>query len=206
MYKAWMTYLFDKKNALNTIFTLIVLIVVLIILPPFLQFIEERPGFSFKDPLLILFNPLDVTWLTFGLIYAGLIFAIFNLSKKPQLLLLALKTYTLTVMFRMTAMYFLPLAPPGTMIVLHDPFIQFFASGEILTKDLFFSGHTSTMFILFLCVKSIKMKYTFLMGTLLVAACVLIQHVHYTVDVIAAPFFAYASFKLAQSLEKYFYK
>jgi hypothetical protein len=30
-----------------------------------------------------------------------------------------------------------------------------------------------------------------------VAACVLWQHVHYTIDVLAAPFFAYASWRVA---------
>jgi len=34
-----------------------------------------------------------------------------------------------------------------------------------------------------------------------VAVCVLWQHVHYTVDVLVAPLFAYASFRLAERSE-----
>jgi hypothetical protein len=40
----------------------------------------------------------------------------------------------------------------------------------------------------------------FLLATAGVAGCVLAQHVHYTVDVFAAPFFTYGSWVLAQRL------
>lgn len=204
MYYIWKTYLSEKKNQLNTILTLIVLALVLFFLPPFLQFIEQRPGFSFEDPVLMFFNPTDLTWFTFALIYAGLIIAVIHLAKKPSYLVLAMKTYAITVMFRIAAMYLLPLEPPQTMIPLNDPFVQFFGSGEVLTKDLFFSGHTSTLFILFLSVQKRMLKYVFLIFTTLVALCVVMQHVHYSIDVLAAPFFAFTSYKIAQSLEKYF--
>jgi membrane-associated phospholipid phosphatase len=98
-------------------------------------------------------------------------------------------------------MYLLPLEPPAQMIPLNDPFVQFFGSGEILTKDLFFSGHTSTLFILFLITESKPLKNIFLTATVLVAIFVVLQHVHYTVDVIAAPFFAYTSFRIFKVIQ-----
>lgn len=204
MSEIWKTYLFSKKNRLNFLLTLSVLIIVLIILPNFLHFVENRSGFDFRDPVLSLFKPVDLTWFTFALIYAGLIIAVFHLAKKPPYFILAMKTYALTVIFRIIAMYLLPLEPPQSMIPLNDPFVQFFGSGEVLTKDLFFSGHTSTLFILFLSVQKRILKYVFLIFTILVAVCVIMQHVHYSIDVIAAPFFAFTSFKIAQWIEKYF--
>ena len=54
------------------------------------------------------------------------------------------------VVVRMCAMYMLPLDPPVNMIILNDPLVEFFGTGQTLTKDLFFSGHTATLFILFL--------------------------------------------------------
>jgi membrane-associated phospholipid phosphatase len=83
------------------------------------------------------------------------------------------------------------------MILLNDPFVQFFGSGDVLTKDLFFSGHTATLFLLFLISEKKYLKIIFLLCTILVGIAVLLQHVHYTIDVLAAPFFAYASYKLA---------
>jgi hypothetical protein len=194
----WKTYLSNKQNRLNGFFTLIILILVLISLPNFLQFIEKRNGFSFNDPVLTLFEPVNLTWLTFALIYISVVTAIFYLANKPTFLILALRTYAITALFRIIVMYLLPLNPPETMIPLNDPFVQFFGSGEVLTKDLFFSGHTSTLFILFLCVDMKKLKLAFLTGTVLVALFVVLQHVHYTIDVVAAPFFAYVSFELGK--------
>ena len=84
----------------------------------FLNFVELRAGFSFNDPLLNLFTPVDFTWVIFGLIYAGLIIAIFFFIKDPHLLLTALQSYLVLVIFRSAAMYLLPLEPTGR----YDPF------------------------------------------------------------------------------------
>lgn len=204
MLATWKTYLSNKQNKVNVFFTLAILILILISLSNFLEFVEKRNGFSFNDPILNLFEPINLTWLTFGLIYLSLIAAIIYLAKKPSLLILALRTYAITVIFRIIVMYLLPLDPPQTMIPLNDPFVQFFGSGNVLTKDLFFSGHTSTLFILFLCSNSKNLKITFLIGTVLVALFVVIQHVHYSIDVVAAPFFAYTAFRIAVLTETKF--
>jgi membrane-associated phospholipid phosphatase len=93
-------------------------------------------------------------------------------------------------------MYLLPLEPPAKMIILNDPFVEFFGTGQTLTKDLFFSGHTATLFILFLVSEKKVYKTIFLISTVAVAVAVLLQHVHYTIDVFAAVFFTYACYKL----------
>jgi membrane-associated phospholipid phosphatase len=100
------------------------------------------------------------------------------------------------VVFRLIAMYVTPFSAPEKLLLLDDPFVQFFGSGQILTKDLFFSGHTATLFLLFLIADKKSFKIFFLCCTLLVAAAVILQHVHYTVDVFTAPFFAYTSYRI----------
>ena len=99
-------------------------------------------------------------------------------------------------------MYLIPLDPPENIISLNDPFVQYFSSSEILTKDLFFSGHTSTIFMLYLVSTKKILKRIFLFCTVLVALFVLLQHVHYSVDVFAAPFFTFTAYKLAWSITK----
>lgn len=183
--------------------TVIVLIVVLLSLARFLDYNEELSGFAFKDPLLSLFNPIDVTWFTFGLIYVSLIVALVSLSYYPEHFLIALQSYSLVFLFRFCTIFFLPLDAPTTTVSLTDPFVEFFGGGETLHRDLFFSGHVSTMFIFYLTTCNPKLKKIFLINTLLVAAAVLVQHVHYTVDVIAAPFFAYTSYKMALLVSSY---
>ncbi|HEY7750927.1 MAG TPA: phosphatase PAP2-related protein, partial [Ignavibacteriaceae bacterium] len=143
-----------------------------------------------------LFNPLDLTWVTFGLIYFSVIAAIISLINKPFCLFFAIQSYGLMLMFRLFVMYLTPLDAPEKLIPLHDPFVQMFSAGDILTKDLFFSGHTATMFLLFLVVKNRSLKVIFLFTTILVGFAVLLQHVHYSVDVAAAPVFAYSAYRI----------
>ncbi len=119
----------------------------------------------------------------------------------PQKFLLAIQTYSLIAFLRLLTIYLLPLDAPPTIIPLKDPFVEFFGGGNTLLKDLFFSGHTATMFLFFLLVNN-KLKIVFFISTILVAIFVLIQHVHYTIDVVAAPFFTYGSYKFISFINR----
>jgi membrane-associated phospholipid phosphatase len=201
-FRPWKIFLIRKHNKKELLFTLILLAALLLGFTRFLNFVELRAGFSFNDPLLNLFTPVDFTWVIFGLIYAGLIIAIFFFIKDPHLLLTALQSYLVLVIFRSAAMYLLPLNPPSDMIPLNDPFVQIFGSGEILTKDLFFSGHTASLFLLFLVADKRILKVIFLAFAGIVGISVLLQHVHYSIDVFTAPFFSYTSVKFAAYIKK----
>ncbi len=198
----WKEFLSTSKNRYELIITLVILSLVLTSLARFLNYVELRQGVVLDDPVLKLFDPINLTWLTFGLIYVCLIFVLIILSTQPLQLMIALQAYSLLVIFRIAAMYVVPLNPPINMIVLNDPFVQIFGTGKLLTKDLFFSGHTATLFLLFLVTEKKEFKILFLSCTIAVAAAVLLQHVHYTIDVIAAPFFAYSCFRIIYLFHK----
>ncbi len=201
----WKEFLIDKKKRREAIISIPFLAAILIIFPQFLQFVEARQGVVFTDPILVLFNPIDLTWLTFGLIYLSILITIFSLVKKPERLLFTLQCYGLMVFFRLIVMYLLPLEAPTTLIPLNDPLVQLLGTGEILTKDLFFSGHTATLFLLFLILEKRVIKIIFLASTILVGIAVMLQHVHYVVDVAVAPFFAYTSYKIIDGLKNKLY-
>jgi membrane-associated phospholipid phosphatase len=191
----WKEFLKEKRNKFEFVVTLVFLAIVLASLANFLNFAEARPGVVLPDPILNLFNPIDLTWLIFALIYIALIVAIITLIKNPKQLMFAIQVYSLLVAVRIGAMYLLPLEPPAKMIILNDPFVEFFGTGQTLTKDLFFSGHTATLFLLFLVSEKKIIKTVFLISTIVVAISVLLQHVHYAIDVFAAVFFTYACYK-----------
>lgn len=193
---SWKTFLSNQKGRTEFFLTLIILATVLISFSHFLLFVEGRTGVALSDPILNLYSPIDLTWLTFTLIYLSLLTALFELAKAPEKLLRALQCYGLMVIFRAIAMYLIPLEAPSTLLPLNDPFVQLFGEGNILKKDLFFSGHTATLFLLFLLIEKRNLKIIFLIFTLLVAVSVLLQHVHYSIDVFVAPFFAYTSYKI----------
>ena len=166
----------------------------------FLDAVERRPGVVLPDPVLALLPPRDLTWITFGLIYLGLAVGVGWLLRQPRRLLLALEAYVAMVLFRVAAMWVVPLEAPEGLIPLNDPLVRLFGPSKLLTKDLFFSGHTSTLFLLALAVTSPRWRALFLACTAGVAICVLWQHVHYAIDVLAAPFFAYGAWRVAEAV------
>jgi membrane-associated phospholipid phosphatase len=187
-----------ESKAFRIYFSIIVVafIGLVMIYGRFLDYIETRPGSILPDPFLNSFIPLEVTWFTFGIIYISVIVALVHLSWQPRQLLIAFQAYIFIAMARVLSMYLTPLDPPPNLIPLEDPFVQSLSTG-VLTRDLFFSGHTSTSFLLFLSSTGRKMKIFFLICTILVGLLVLLQHVHYSIDVLAAPFYAYTCFKLS---------
>jgi hypothetical protein len=160
-----------------------------------------RSGVILSDPLLALFSPRDVTWVTFSFIYVSIILALIHLSINPRYLLIGLQAYILLVMIRTISMFLVPLDPPVQLIPLADPFVQSMSSG-LLTKDLFFSGHTSTLFLLSLISNNKYLKMMFLSATIMVGILVLWQHVHYTIDVVVAPFYAYGCYRISLLLNQ----
>lgn len=200
--EAWKSALSEKSFRTKFIVSVILLAVSLFFLAKFLDYNEDRIGFSFVDPFLSLFHPIDLTWFTFLLIYGALVVGLIAMAKYPKRILIAFQSYTLVSSLRMITIFFLPLSAPPLIIPMKDPFVEFFGGGETMLKDLFFSGHTATMFLLALTAKHKKLKWAFVVFTIIVAACVLAQHVHYTIDVISAPFFAYTSYRISRLINK----
>ena len=203
---SWKTFFQNKKRRTEFIITLLVLVPLMLAFSQFILFIEQRDGVVLNDPLLNTFNPINLTWLTFSLIYLSLIMFFVSVIKDPKKLMIGLQSYGLMVIFRTIAMYLTPLEAPGTLLVLDDPFVQLFGKGDVLTKDLFFSGHTGTLFLLFLLAEKRTLKILFLTSTIMVGSAVLLQHVHYSIDVFVAPFVAYCSYRIIKKLHTKFSK
>ncbi len=73
------------------------------------------------------------------------------------------------------------------------------AARVYLTKDLFFSGHVATTFLLLLYVWRFEaLRRVELAGHLLVLATVFLAHLHYTIDVVGAYAVAFALFCLRE--------
>jgi hypothetical protein len=202
--KIWKNDLQNKKFISYLVITLIMMLLVSILVPKYLIYNEMREGYTIKDPILSLFNPIDVTWITFIIMYSAIPLTLFALLKYPIKVVFAFNFYVILITLRVTCMFLLPLNPPSTILILQDPFIAFFSTGKTFTKDLFFSGHTATMFLMFLSVEQKVIKYILLLFTILIGVLVLVQHVHYTIDVFAAPFFTYIAYLTAKKIQNKF--
>jgi hypothetical protein len=164
---------------------------------------ETRKGTLVLDPLLNHLTPHNFSIPIFCIIHSAVILSvIFNLTT-PRELLKAFQAYALLLVMRTISIYAIPLEPPSGMIYLQDPIIGLILNNvNVVTKDLFFSGHISSMF-LFIYFSQNKYWRSYLkFATPILAGLILWQHVHYTFDIIAAPFFAYLSCKLIDLLNE----
>ena len=198
----WTKSIKEKNFIWELVITLILFVCISSFFTDFLTYNETRTGITLPDPILQLFPPIDLTVLIFILIYASVITALITLIYNPPKLIFAFQVYSLVLVTRLFFMYLLPLNPPDGLIPLQDPFVELFGSGETLLRDLFFSGHIATLFMLFLLFDKKFYKVIFLTSTLLVAAALLFQHVHYTIDIATAPFFVYASYRIVCLFKK----
>ncbi len=72
------------------------------------------------------------------------------------------------------------------------------AIAAYLTKDLFFSGHVATTFLLWLYLRGTRLAPVALVASLVVAASVLLSHIHYAIDVAGAWAVTFAIFALRE--------
>lgn len=193
----WREYWQERNFRMQFIASLGILIGIIIFAPHFFEFIQQRNGAVLSDPLLQVLPPHDLSFFTFLVIYSSVVVAVISFSFYPQILLYSLQAYCLLVIMRMLCIWLVPLDEPPAMVLLSDPFIEVIGyRGENITKDLFFSGHTSTLLLFFFAAPNRSLKFFFLLTSVTVAACVLVQHVHYTIDVLAAPLFSWLSYRI----------
>lgn len=187
----WKIFLNAKKNKLIFIFSFITLALVLISFLHFLTFNENREGFVFNDPILNLYNPKEISVFTFALTYILAISGIVISLKTPQLFIRLIQAYLIMTIFRMLCLFMFPLEAPKLIIPLKDIFLEnTFYSGRENLKDLFFSGHTATIFLFGIYFDKKELKFLYFLGSLTIGIMLMIQHVHYSIDVAAAPIVA----------------
>jgi len=160
---------------------------ILFFFPYFFQHIEQRDGYLIRDLVVDNIKPADVSVPIFICIWGITFLLAYRCFRNPMMFLTGLYGFIVLTLLRITTISLVPLNPPQGLIPLVDPISNFFyGKTNFVTKDLFFSGHTSSQFLFFLCLQKRSDKLLALLSTIIVGSLVLVQHVHYTIDVIAA--------------------
>ena len=192
---AWSNVRFRKK----TVLALTLNTVLLISFPFFFQFIEKRNGTQLQDIILRNIPASDVSILIFTLIWSMALLTIIRAIREPEIFLTFVFAFFMLGLTRIISISLVPLNPPVGLIPLKDPLSNAFYGGPFVTKDLFYSGHVATQVLMLLCLKKRSDRYLVAISTVAIAVSLLIQHVHYTIDIVMAPLFAYLCFLWARN-------
>ncbi len=179
----------QNKRFRNVIIPAVILfIAILFILPSFFAIIEKREGIVLNDWLLEFLPARDFSVLIFIIIWSAGGLVILRSIQQPDIFLRVIISMVLLLLLRILTIYLVALDPPEGLIKLRDPLTSLTYGGRdvFITKDLFFSGHTSDLFMFYLCLQKRGDKLFTLLGSIIVGALVLVQHVHYSIDIIAA--------------------
>ncbi len=178
--------------------------ITLLLYPLFFDYIEQRNGIILNDFFLQKLPTKNVSIPVFTIIWGMGALTLFRIYKSPDIALICIWCFWLISVSRVLSITLFHLNPPENLIPLIDPLSNTFYGGKFITKDLFYSGHTATQFLMFLCLKKKIDKIVALLATISIGILVLIQHIHYTIDVVTAPLFAYLCFRLAKWLLRTF--
>jgi hypothetical protein len=175
---------------------------ILFFFPDFFLFIQKRNGLTINDWLLDSLPAKDVSTYIFVLLYPITGFFFWRMIKKSSICITALWGYIFLCLVRMLTISLMPLEPPKELLHLSDPFSLFFYGPNLITKDLFFSGHTATLFLVALCLENKWEKGIAFGATVVLGVLLLIQHVHYTADILAAPIFSYLFWYIGRTIAR----
>lgn len=162
---------------------------------------SQRPTSTYVGDLLL--DNLPVVNLNFIIIECAL-FALtagtlFVILYRPRYILFSLKILAL---FISTRALFMSLTHIGIYPGAIDPGVGLFDGIYVYLNfqtGFFFSGHTGMPFLMALVFWKRSVERNILLSMSLVfAIAVLLAHIHYSIDVLAAPFMAYGLFKVAQ--------
>jgi hypothetical protein len=142
----------------------------------------------------------DVDWIfIYGAVAFIVIVAILCIMR-PRYAPFTLKSVSLFVFVRSFFIMLTHIAPAPN----HTPLDVFNAISKLtFGGDLFFSGHTGLPFLLALIFwGNKKLRYSFLVASIIGGVIVLMGHLHYSIDVFAAFFITYAIFHISEYLFK----
>jgi len=161
-------------------------------------YVEQKNAVAVPDIILDNIPTIDLDliflWGAVFMIAVGIGYPLFFHVKKLHVVI---GQASLLIMIRSFFVTLTHLSTPVNSLVYHTP--KFFSIFEF-NNALFFSGHTAFPFLGFLIFRKEKIGIFFLITTIVMAVTVLLMHVHYSIDVFAAFFITYGSYKIGEGI------
>jgi hypothetical protein len=189
---AWQSTRFRRKMIMAVFFA----VAIASFFPVFFQAIEKREGVVLNDWILNQLPAHDVSVPLVLVVWAMTALILFRCIQNPNIAMTFLWSYIMVSLVRILTISTVALNAPPNLIGLADPLSNAFYGAKFVTKDLFFSGHTSTIFLMALCLQNRIEKILGVIATVTVGFLLLVQHVHYSMDVLTAPVFTWVIYRL----------
>ena len=159
-----------------------------------------------QDPLHKYFPRLDTSWPVTIVEHCCHLLYLYELVIVRENIQLphAMISFILFIWTRSFMLYLLPLKASYEMVMLQDPiqrlFLNYFVSRKqpLFVQDLFFSGHIS--FCIMMGMTCVYQANIFYVSAFIIFICMMCSRVHYTVDMIVAPFIVFSFCSLSQSI------
>ncbi len=189
----------NRKFVYSLIFAFLLLFASLFINYYAGNYATEKESNSVTDIVLSNIQAHDVDGFVIFSTLFGIAFIAFLCFAMPETMPFVLKSVALFVLIRSVFISLTHLGPFPTAVVIDSNIINKFT----FAGDLFFSGHTGLPFLMSLIYwKNKILRYAFLVASVVIGATMLLGHLHYSIDVLAAFFITYAIFHLAEFLFK----
>ena len=159
----------------------------------------ERASSPVTDIILSNTRPRDLDGLfVYGAVFLGIMILAICL-RRPRFIPFTGKAIALFVVVRSVFITLTHIGPFPTQIVITSTILDKFTFGG----DLFFSGHVGLTFLMALIFWHKKiLRLFFILLSAVFAVVVLLAHLHYTIDVVAAYFITYTIYHLAETFFK----
>jgi membrane-associated phospholipid phosphatase len=188
---------FNISSLLVLVGSLFLVLMAFVMTSRFLIFNESRLGYQLFDPVLMFLPEFDLSRVIFIATYSSIALGLLFSFNSLQGAIAGLQAMFILLILRIICMSLVPLEPPIDIIPLQDDFLSgTFYDGRVLLKDLFFSGHTASIALLAFLIQDKGWSRIILMMSMIVGTMLIMQHVHYTLDVICAYMFAYLACSL----------
>ncbi len=194
-----------KKTLVSLSISALFLLVSALLFIQFLSYHEpmaDQLSWRFDDPFYAWLPAKDMSIPIFSITYGSLIlFLVFEYSH-PIKISYGILAYAFLIILRMFTMTLVPLREPIDVVDLVDPFLNELIYPSKIDSDLFFSGHTGLLLLLFF----ISKRAIFIVIAFALAIFLMIQRIHYSIDILGAipfSFIAYQASKLTHRTTLY---
>lgn len=193
----WKRFISRKNSLFELIFCVALFLFVTILFKKYLVIYESIQGVRLEDILLSNFRASDVSVYIFVILYTVIFYNYIFLLAYPRLLVCFFIFYSTALLIRFILLSFIHLEAPEFYQEFSDPILATSTyNGIKITKDLFFSGHMVTLFCSYFAMPNKTIKLFFLFSSIVLALLLIIQHVHYTIDILGAYIAVYILYRV----------